>query len=138
VSVTAIAVLTLLPEHSESEVRLRPFSEIGEAIFGPDAELLLEIPANVLLFLPLGAALSLRGVAIGRAALFGLCVSASVELAQLLFVSGRTASVDDVLLNTLGAVVGNAVMSSWKPDRRRPSHVSSKDHPGPEGRGPGR
>jgi glycopeptide antibiotics resistance protein len=109
-SLIAIGVLTLLPEQSDNEVRLRPFSDIGEALFGPDKSLLLETAANVLLFLPFGAALRLRGLGIGRTALLGLLVSAFVEGAQLLVISGRTASVDDLLLNTLGAVVGNALL----------------------------
>jgi len=113
--VTAIAVLTLLPVQSDRDVRLRPFGEIGEAVLGPDKGLLLETTANVLLFLPFGAALRLRGFAIGPTALLGLSTSALVEAAQLLIIPGRTVSVDDLLLNTLGAVAGYAVMSRWTP-----------------------
>jgi glycopeptide antibiotics resistance protein len=109
----AIAALTLLPVQQDSEVRLRPFSEIGEALLGPDFGLLLETAANVVLFVPLGAALRLRGLSIGSTVLVGLLVSGAIEGAQLLFVSGRTTSVDDLLLNTTGAVVGNALLSRW-------------------------
>jgi glycopeptide antibiotics resistance protein len=115
-SVAAIALLTLLPEQRENQVRLRPFSDIGEALLGPDKELLLETATNLLLFVPFGAALRLRGLAIARTAVLGLLVSAVVEGAQLGLVSGRTASVDDLLLNTLGAVVGNALISRWMRD----------------------
>jgi glycopeptide antibiotics resistance protein len=112
-SVAAIAVLTLAPVQQDNDVRLRPFSEIGEAFLEPDLGLLLESAANVLLFVPFGAALRLRGLGIGTTALLGLLVSAAIEGAQLLFVSGRTTSVDDLLLNTTGAVLGSAVLSLW-------------------------
>lgn len=112
-SVAAIAVLTLAPVQQDNDVRLRPFSEIGEAFLEPDLELLLGTAANVLLFLPFGAALRLRGLGIGTTALLGLLVSAVIEGAQLLFVSGRTTSVDDLLLNTTGAVLGSALLSLW-------------------------
>jgi glycopeptide antibiotics resistance protein len=116
-SVAAIAALTLSPEHHGGEVRLWPFRDIGEALLGPDMALLLETAANVLLFVPFGAALRLRGFGIGKTALLGLLVSGAVEGAQLLLVSGRTTSVDDLLLNTVGAVVGSALVSRWKSAR---------------------
>jgi glycopeptide antibiotics resistance protein len=109
----AIAVLTLAPVRRDNEVRLRPFSDIGEALLGPDIGLQVGTAANVLLFLPFGAALRLRGYGIGTTAVLGLLVSAAVEGAQLLFISGRTTSVDDLLLNTTGAVLGNALASRW-------------------------
>jgi glycopeptide antibiotics resistance protein len=113
VAVAAIAVLTLAPVQQDNEVRLRPFSELGEAVLGPDVELLVGAASNVLLFLPFGAALRFRGFGIAATAVLGLLVSGAVEGAQWLFVSGRTTSVDDLLLNTTGAVVGSALASRW-------------------------
>ena len=121
---TAIAVLTLLPEQQHnSDVRLWPFTDLGEAFFGRDRELLLESAANVLLFVPFGAALRLRGFGIAKTALFGLLASGIVELTQLVLVSGRTTSTDDLLLNTVGAIVGSALASRWAwiEDNRRPN-----------------
>jgi glycopeptide antibiotics resistance protein len=112
-SLTVIAVVTLLPEQSASEIRLWPFSELSEAVLGPDVRLLLETVANVLLFMPFGAALRLRGVGVAEAVLFGLLLSTIVEGTQLLLVSGRTTSTDDLLLNMFGAAVGNALASHW-------------------------
>lgn len=108
----AIALLTLFPVHQDNEVRLRPFSEIGEALLGPDVGLLVGTAANVLLFLPFGAALGLRGFGPGTTLVLGLLVSGAVEAAQLV-VSGRTTSVDDLLLNTTGALLGNALAARW-------------------------
>ena len=90
-----------------------PLGEIVDALTPPFELLLAVTILNVLLFVPLGAALALRGVSVGRTVLAAVALSASVELAQLLVVSGRTTSVDDVLLNTAGAWLGHAVLSAW-------------------------
>ena len=121
-SVAAIALVTLLPVESGSEVRLRPFSEIREA-FEPDTGLLIGSILNVLLFVPFGAALCASGLSIRATAVIGLLTSGVVEGAQWAFISGRTTSTDDVLLNTLGALIGYALLSRWTrasttPDRR--------------------
>jgi glycopeptide antibiotics resistance protein len=112
-SIVVIAAATLTSQEAEREVRLLPLSDIGEAVLEPDKALLAESIANILLFVPLGAALRLRGLALGRAALFGLVASFAVEGAQLLVVSGRTSSFDDLVLNTLGVVLGHVLIAWW-------------------------
>jgi glycopeptide antibiotics resistance protein len=109
-SLSAILAVTLGPTDDPHDVRLVPLSDIGDA-FTPslDGSLLLEDVLNILLFVPLGAALGLRGVSLGKSVLTALALSSGVELAQAIIVTGRTTSVDDVLLNTLGVVVGHAV-----------------------------
>ena len=87
---------------------------------------LLEAGANVLLFLPFGAALALRGFSIGKTVLYGFVLSAAVEGAQLLFVSGRWTSADDVLLNSLGAVLGQVLL--W---RYIPARMPTRENPTP-------
>ena len=120
-SVAAILVLTLFPIDDEKEVQLLPLGDIVEALMPPvDAARLLAETANILLFVPFGAVLVLRGFRIGKTAVIGFALSAAVECAQLL-VSGRTTSVDDLLLNTLGAVLGYALLSRCLPVRKVPS-----------------
>jgi glycopeptide antibiotics resistance protein len=117
-SVAAILALTLYPIDGEKQIQLVPFGDIVEALMPPvDATRLLSETANVLLFVPFGAVLNLRGFRMGKTAVVGFALSASVESAQLLFVSGRTTAVDDLLLNTLGAVLGHAMLSRWLPVR---------------------
>jgi len=114
-SVGAIFVLTLSPIVDEREIRLLPLSDILEALTPRiDGARLLTETANILLFAPLGAALGLRGYRAGTTAVIGLALSAAVEFTQLIFVSGRTTSVDDLLLNTLGAVLGHALLSRFR------------------------
>ena len=102
-SVAAIFVLTLFPIDDATEVQLVPFGDIAEALTPP---LQAEEPAHGdgerPAFVPFGVVLALRGFRLGAAALLGFALSSAVELTQLLFVSGRTTSVDDLLLNTLG------------------------------------
>ena len=120
-SVAAILVLTLAPLDDEKDVQLLPFSDIVEALMPPvHTWRLLTTAANVLLFVPFGAVLGLRGFRIGKTAVIAFALSAAVESAQLLLVSGRTTSINDLLLNTLGAVLGHALLSCSLPVR----HVS--------------
>jgi VanZ family protein len=120
--VTATLVLTLSPIDDATEIQLLPFSDVVEALLPPvDPARLLTETANILLFVPLGAVLGLRGYRLGTTAAIGLALSAAVEFAQLLLVSGRTTSVDDLLLNTLGAVLGSLALSRWLPAREVPS-----------------
>lgn len=71
----------------------------------------IEISANVLLFVPLGALLALvlprrRWLVLPIA----LVVSVLIEVAQALFLAQRTSSVSDVIANFSGAVLGLLVV----------------------------
>jgi glycopeptide antibiotics resistance protein len=113
-SVVAILAFTLLPMHERDEVHLVPLGDVIEAFTPPlQKTLLLQVASNVVLFMPLGAALRLREFSIRKTSLTACALSTAVEVTQLLLVSGRTAAVDDVLLNTLGAVLGSALVSLW-------------------------
>ncbi|WP_146243291.1 VanZ family protein [Curtobacterium sp. MCBD17_021] len=69
---------------------------------------LFESLANVAFFVPLGLLVVLLAGArwwwAGAAA--GLLVSAAIETGQALFLPARVATIDDVVANTMGAVVG--------------------------------
>lgn len=63
--------------------------------------------ANVLMFVPLGVLFPIvfpKARTLGQAALRLLCCSVAIEFVQ--FWIGRSADIDDVLLNTLGGVLG--------------------------------
>jgi hypothetical protein len=101
-SIAAIGFATLLPDSD------RAFTShlclICGSRGGVDAVL------NVLLFVPLGFGLALAG-ARAVPALPAICVaSVVIESAQLFFISGRYASIGDVLTNTLGGVLGFALV----------------------------
>jgi VanZ family protein len=122
-SLALIGIVTLHPQQEHHEAQLTELDDIVEALMRSDVWFVfddaVEAVANVLLFMPLGAALALRGVSVRKAALYGSLLSVTVECMQLLFVPGRTVSLDDVLLNTVGAMAGGALVSAVLPARRR-------------------
>jgi VanZ family protein len=81
----------------------------------------LDVPRNILLFVPfsfgLASILEKRGISYCRACLLtgsaGLLLTACVESLQTLL-PHRTASVSDVVTNTLGALVGWACFRAWQ------------------------
>lgn len=98
-SAAAIVALTTFPTDAPDSSRLHNCFICGERGV---ADALL----NVILFLPLGVSLALAGVRVSRATLAGAVLSGSVEMAQLLVVRGRDASLSDLLFNTVGTALG--------------------------------
>ncbi len=79
------------------------------------AQALKDPIGNVVLFLPLGflAALGWEQLRDPRRALLaGAAVSGAIELSQLLFGLGSLGTVDDVIFNSLGALIGWAAWSA--------------------------
>ena len=73
--------------------------------------IVLEILANVVLFVPFGLLIALLVptrwwwlVVVGL-----IAIAAAIELGQALFLPGRVASLDDVIANSTGGVVGVAI-----------------------------
>lgn len=81
----------------------------------------LEFLANIVLFVPLGV-LWVAWAGPRRwwlAALAGLAVTVAIEATQALALSDRYPDVRDLVANTLGAVVGAALMAAADRARRR-------------------
>jgi len=70
-----------------------------------------DVLVNIILFIPLGAALGSAGIGGWRAVGFGAALSGAVEFAQL-FIPGRDSSLGDVCTNTAGAFLGWA-LARW-------------------------
>lgn len=141
VAVYAVALwsYTLIPLPDRSDFRcvrhnLVPFEFIHDIIADGHTLLhnraLLQVALNVVLFVPLGVFLRLlvrRGVAF--ATLTGLGISALIEFTQLTGVWGiyhcayRVFDVDDMIVNTTGALLGSlaAIPLQWLSRRRRPA-----------------
>ena len=94
-------------------LELVPFADIAAVLNDPASPglgVFANIAGNAALLAPLGFRLPLFWRYFGRARrtiLFGFGVSLSIELIQL--VAGGVTSVDDLLLNTLGAAAGFAL-----------------------------
>jgi glycopeptide antibiotics resistance protein len=120
-SLVLILAVTLAPTDGRGVVEVSDLDDIVDALaraeVRPTLGIVAEWAANVLLFLPFGAALALHGFSTTKTVLSGLLVSTVVEGAQLLFVDGRTTSLDDVVLNTVGAVLGHLLVSRLRNTR---------------------
>lgn len=112
-----MAMLTLTPWGFDLTAVLRwdwvgPFFQLGVVNLIPfqtvslSGVLLYTLLGNILMFLPFGffPALLWRGSTWKRALLTGLCVTGFIECWQLLV--GRAFDIDDLWLNTLGAMAG--------------------------------
>jgi glycopeptide antibiotics resistance protein len=111
----AIAVVALRPVAGGNTIDLVPLSDYqGD---GTPA-ILLGTVGNVLLFLPAGLVLGLRNWTLRRTAVLALAASVAIELLQLV-IPGRTTSTDDVILNTLGAIVGWLLLAGGRKFGRR-------------------
>ncbi|PRO64507.1 VanZ family protein [Alkalicoccus urumqiensis] len=108
-SLSGILLVTLLPNSTGSEqiIQLMPLGSVVELIqHATDISTLIRILGfNILLFIPLGAALALKFDKLRYSILFSFCLSSFIEMTQLLL-PGRTTNIDDVFLNTFGAVLG--------------------------------
>ncbi|MCL2843758.1 MAG: VanZ family protein [Oscillospiraceae bacterium] len=90
-------------------------TRLGESIFNPNANLIpivgeidLEFILNILAFIPLGflcPIISRSYEQVKRVALLGVGLSLAIEISQL-FTLHRATDINDVIANTLGAVVG--------------------------------
>jgi len=91
-----------------------PFDDL-KILFGTD-QFWVQFGGNLGVFFALGALAPLRTAALARPwrllALGAVC-SLIVEVLQRLFVSGRVFSVDDVLLNAVGCLLGGIVTYRW-------------------------
>lgn len=88
------------------EELLTPFQEIGRAFRVGSYWLWFMLLGNIVMFMPLGffPKLLFRKWSWWKGLALGFCASVSIELAQLF--TARSTDIDDVILNTTGAVLG--------------------------------
>lgn len=123
-AIAAIVAVTLVPTDGENRIRLIPLKDVSDALTPPFDRLLFEHAANMLLFVPLGAALRVRGLGLGEATIAAALSSAAVEVTQIA-VSGRTTSIDDAFLYTLGAILGYSLAAACS-SRVRESRANTR------------
>ncbi|MCI8552379.1 MAG: VanZ family protein [Lawsonibacter sp.] len=85
---------------------LTPFEEISRALNRRSYWLLFMLLGNIIMFMPLGffPALLWRRHRWWKSLMFGFCTSVTIEFIQ--FFIGRSTDIDDVILNTAGALAG--------------------------------
>lgn len=110
-----IVSVTLLPAVGggtglEQGLQLRPFTSIvAQLTSALDASVAFRIVGlNIVLFIPLGLLLRVRPLGWLTTVAVVAATSLTIETAQAVLPLGRTANIDDVLLNTLGGALGAA------------------------------
>lgn len=102
VALLGIAALTLVPAPgSVGAIRATPWWCVRCGAAGS-----ADLFQNLLLFLPVGFALGRRRVGRNRAAIFLLSLPLLIELSQALWITGRDATLGDVLSNASGGMLG--------------------------------
>ena len=117
ISVTMIGIITLGSAVTgqytgDPGVNLVPFDEIQRGLNNRGTSSWTNVVGNIALFVPLGFAIAclVRGGVWARwllATMSGFVLSTAIEVTQYAF--GRVADIDDVILNTSGALVGGLV-----------------------------
>ncbi|TMR12197.1 VanZ family protein [Nonomuraea turkmeniaca] len=108
--------MILTPSNGANGVGLVPFEDLADVAAASWQTVLVQVGGNLLVFASLGALLPVRTGAmasIGRVAALSAAFSVLVELLQYVLQLGRFSSVDDVLLNTAGAVIFALVTRRW-------------------------
>ncbi|MEV0379211.1 VanZ family protein [Nonomuraea sp. NPDC050643] len=112
--------MILTPSDGAAGVGLVPFADLTDLLGAPWDAVLVQVGGNLLVFAALGALLPVRSrrmSRLGRVAAVAAAFSVLVEVLQYTLRLGRFSSVDDVLLNTTGAVIFALVTRRWWADR---------------------
>lgn len=114
ISLAVIALLTLGSvatghPHGAQGVSLVPFQEIERGLNNRGSVAWVNLVGNIAMFVPVGLAIAAlaRGSFWARLLLATVCgavLSTGIELIQ--YTGGRVADIDDIILNTAGALVG--------------------------------
>ncbi|MFC4118656.1 VanZ family protein [Nonomuraea zeae] len=108
--------MILTPSSGQTGVSLVPFMDLADLAGAPWEAVLVQVGGNLLVFAALGALLPVRSGAmssVARVAALSAAFSVLVEVLQYALRLGRFSSVDDVLLNTTGAVIAALITRRW-------------------------
>ncbi|GAA2796039.1 VanZ family protein [Saccharopolyspora taberi] len=109
--------MVLTPRPGEPELALVPLRDLVDQLYGRPVAATVQIAGNLLVLAAFGAFLPMRFAALSRPhriAVAAAAVSLAIELLQYALRLGRVSSVDDVLLNTAGAVLSSLLTQRWR------------------------
>jgi hypothetical protein len=107
--------MILTPKDAPRGVYLTPLRDVAVQLTDP-ATFVVQVGGNLLVFAALGFFAPVRWLALagaGRLFAVGAAGSILVELAQYAFDLGRVSSVDDVLVNAIGATLASLTSRRW-------------------------
>jgi glycopeptide antibiotics resistance protein len=109
-------ILTPLPQ--AGEVHPVPLQEVAGYVSVSFDEAVIQLGGNLAVFAAFGALAPLRWrIGLGAVAALAAAGSITVETLQYALDLGRVSSVDDVLLNTAGAILAALATRRWWPQR---------------------
>ncbi|MFB7874391.1 VanZ family protein [Nocardia sp. NPDC056064] len=113
--------MILTPTGGERAVSLVPLRDLVDTLGAAPSTILVQVGANVAVFVPLGFLLPLRfprWSSVARMTLVGAAASSVLEIAQYVLDLGRVSSIDDVLMNAAGAGLGAWLAAVHRARRR--------------------
>ncbi|MEU0564471.1 VanZ family protein [Nonomuraea sp. NPDC005983] len=108
--------MILTPGTGQSGVSIVPFNDLTWLVRAPWETAFVQVGGNLLVFAALGALLPVRTARMaspGRVAAVAAACSVTVETLQYVLRLGRASSIDDVIINTLGAVLAALITRRW-------------------------
>jgi glycopeptide antibiotics resistance protein len=110
-------IMILTPDGDSRAVQIIPFVDMADVLASRSA--IIQMGGNLLVFAGLGALVPLRWAIAGRGRALGVVAgiaaggSVLVEVLQGVLGIGRVSSIDDVLLNTAGAILAACCTLRW-------------------------
>ncbi|MEV0586855.1 VanZ family protein [Nonomuraea sp. NPDC050310] len=108
--------MILTPAAGPSGLSLIPFHDLAQLATAPWQTVFVQVGGNLLVLAALGALLPVRSprfASLARVALVAALGSALLETLQYGLRLGRLSSIDDVVINTAGAVLAALVTRRW-------------------------
>ncbi len=108
--------MILTPTGGPGGVDLMPLHDLAGVLDGPPGTAIVQVGGNLLAFAAIGALLPVRSARLAgfaAVALVAAAASTGVEVLQFALRLGRVSAVDDVLLNTAGALLAAALSRRW-------------------------
>ena len=106
--------LGLTPRDGTAAVQLVPFVDLADLAEAAPRVIVEQLVGNLLILAAAGFFLPIRfRLGLGRIAVGAAMACIAIETIQYTFVGGRVVSVDDAMLNTLGAVLAALASRRW-------------------------
>lgn len=107
-SIVGICLVTLMPTSNDSDiVQLTPFASIMDLWYYATTEALINsVLMNIVLFIPASFFLYIIIRKELLTTILCLLMSVFIEMTQYLLPIGRITSIDDIILNTVGGIIG--------------------------------
>ncbi len=108
VNIAGMLLVTLMPtDYPNRLLQLTPFLSIMETLqYATPRAIFNSLVLNIILFVPFGFLTYIMTRRAGLTIFMAIAGSAAIEVLQYVLPIGRISNIDDVILNTLGGIIG--------------------------------